>query len=325
MSSLLSQTYTDIPNALTKLVAWAVSEGWTDKSGDIAAGTQLYKQIGGLDCYFNFQTFTTKTDPFPHVFEYDDVKGIAVIGSTGTSGNDWINQPGFTPWAFDTYTTTPYGGCIDDLISGGGECHFFSTDTTIAAIFKTESVVEDWRGVVFGTVGGKQFYWASGGRTAYTHPTSYGGYDTRSNMFGGDGYYATAGVRTDLRNACALFEDTYWVTCNGGAQQYGMWGVIAGSSPTESEADRRNMKGSVSSVLVELSPDKLRGNTILCPVEITCSRDVGGLVIPVGELEGVRVLNMKYLYNEVEITYATDTYKCFKMSNYKDQGIGFLV
>jgi hypothetical protein len=304
-------SYTDIEDALDLFSAWAVTNGWTENMNtleDSRRRVHIQKTIGSSTFYFNFKTMDSQT-PFGHT-GYGAVTGIALNGSTGYDvGSSWDAQPGYTTESYDDSSTS--GGCVDSMIAEGGTYYFFATDTTLSAVFETESSQSDWRMMTVGSLDGSPFYSASGGDSDLYDTT----YDNRS------AYLCQAGVGEDRTNRASIYSGVYW---------YGMSGTITSeyairpavyANTVYASSDR---SGSLPFAYINYSPDAFRGNAVLVPSVLTCLKTSSSEFYPIAEVEGVKLINMQNYVNEEEITYGSDTYKLFRIFNPAKVGIAFL-
>ena len=293
--------------ALEKLIAFALANGWSQNGTTAVDGTgyraHLQKTIGATTCYFNFRSGTaegmTNWSWYPFT-------GIAVIGSTGyNAGSAWNAQPGYTPLAYNNATAG--GACVHALKTTGGTYHFFASGATLSAVFETESPYADWRMLTIGTVGGWPFFAASGGNQRNT--VSGTSYDARSA-------YLLSGYSAGTTAAASLFDGTYWYS-------YSMYDHNATYSFVP-QVGAATLRGSVAAPIVYYSPDSFRGNVQLAPSHIAVEKDIDNELWPVGEIEGVKFVNMTNHNNGEQVTYDGDDYRLFRIFNPKAYGVAFL-
>lgn len=302
----LTGSYTDEADALATFIAWGVTNGWTNNSP--TSGEQLAKTINGLSCHFNFDDYITGT-PWGHEAV---TNAILVTGSTGfDGGEDWMNQPGTTKSTYTGFTST--GGVVDKLKASGGNYHFFATATTLSAMYETDATWGEWRGLVIGNVGGTIGYIASGG----DENDDISIFDRRS-MFMGD--------VTQVAGQCSFYDGSGWITRSTntfGTNDYSTYALIDADGGT-SEA----LIGSLCGPLVSFTPDKFRGNVVLAPSQITYVKEIDGEVWPIGEVEGLKFLNMTNIGDGEEVLHdpsgANEAYVCFRNYTPYTPGMAFL-
>lgn len=298
--------YTNIADALAQVVAWAVTNGWTDNSGSIASGTQIYKNLEGTIRYFNFDSSTSSTF---FGFGYDNTTGIAIAASTGTDSSAWNTQPGIVEHSPPS-STDPWGGCVDDMVVAGGVYHFFATTNSISAMFETS--VGDWRGFTFGSAGGSMYYFSSGGSENGSSGTE-GVF--RSSMF-------TCHSNTD--GGSAVFDGAFWCVCNSFDPRSSDYKLCSQMHSGTFVFPAVDVFGSLAAAIVEFTPDQFRGNTVLAPAHINVSQTANNRFYTLGVPEGVKLLNMKNMASATTITVDGDDYIVFKQNEAYDRGYSFL-
>lgn len=314
-------SYTDQDDVLTDatngFAAWAVANGWTQNNlSTDGTGYRLHisKSIGGTTRYFNFRSAVGETIPATGS-TYAATRCIAVNGSTAWdgTGTTWDKQTGFT--------TTLYGntvsafGLIEDIKASGGTAHFFASSTNLTMVLETESGDNDWRMITVGATGGYSSYFTSGSRI---EGFSTGVYDTQSSYCA-----ATNAPSVTQLNHASLFvpsEGWYGMRTNATASNTRIMHNIIDSDATVLS----DIYGSTALPIVRYTPDLFRGNAQLAPSLVTIKRGTASEVWPIGDIEGVKFVNMTNYADEEEITYDTDTYKMFRNFNACDQGIAFL-
>lgn len=317
----LATTYSDLADALTQFMNFAtnVSYGnWTENT--IASGKQITKNIDGTDVYFNLNTVASAVPFNISPQYYIAAYGIALVGSTGTgAGLAWNAQPGSPPHIAGQSTVC--GGVIDKIISGGGSCYFFATETTLSAVYQTNSYGNDWRMFTVGAVDGHPFYSISGGSQA--DDTS--NYNYRSNYLGGNGYYYDqgAGQASCYYGGMALFDGTRWcLVSTSSIETYSMYGNCS-CNRVSTQYSNKDVR-SISGPLLYFSPEMIRGNPVLVPVEICVSQNIGSHIVPVGILEGVALVNTTYIPNGTVIESGGNLYTVFRISHFNTAGAAFL-
>lgn len=304
-------TYTGVNDALNKLAAWAVTNGWTQNdlsddsekyAGDTFTGRRahLYKSINGLDVYMNLRSCENQ-----RVWEYSGpyVTGICINGSTAYIGG--------THWDKQTNHTNHYGstssicGCVDDIITTGGTYHFFATGTNITAVFETDSTYSDWRILSFGRIGSVPYYAASGGHRYVNETTSY---DARSS------FLISSYSAGDTGN-WSFWDGTRWYR----SYLYRYYGAeYVATAPIDSYG--------ISDALTDYSPDSFRGNVQLAPIIQFTTKSLAFEQYHVGEYEGIKAVNMTNHSEGDEIVYGGgDTYKLFSIfRNSGNKGVALL-
>lgn len=304
-------SYTGLNDALNLFAAWAVTNGWTqnyladdpDKySGDVFTGRRahIYKSVGGTDVYMNLRSCSNQRvySASGYVF----VTGICVQGSTG-----WINDSGTTNWDIQTgypVFSGSIGACVDDLVPTGGTYYFFATDTNLTAVFESDNTDSDWKMFTIGTVGGLPYFTASGGSPGNS---SAGQYDDRS-AYRAKAYYGMTGV----------FNGTDWMPIEGTNTD------VPPAVRAETAFQNIVYDGSLAGPILANSPDSFRGNAQLAPSQVVAEKGIAGELFIVGEVEGVKYINMSEYTNGQEIVYDSDTYKMFRIFNPCSNGVAFL-
>lgn len=309
-----SGSYSDQDNALSLFYAWAGTNGWTQNNYS-ADGTgfraHISKSIGGTVRYFNLRSGVSEFLGTSYLI----TRGIAVNGSTAWdgTGTSWELQTGYTTRGLASATAT--AGRVDQLYAAGGDYYFFATATSLTAVFTTDSAEDDYRMLTIGSVGGFTSYFASGG---HYDQYSAGNYDVRSaycsecnnsaplnadsaSYIAGEGWYVSQGRSTSISTDIMHNIVSSW------------------SSETAS-----GVYGSVSAEITYHSPDPIRGNAQLAPSLTTVKKSISGEIWPLGEVEGVKFVNMTNYTDGQEITYGSDTYKMFRIFASSSTGAAFL-
>lgn len=313
-------TYSNINDALFKLAAWAVANGWTQNnlSDDSAAadgpGWRLHieKSIGGTDFFFNFRSSDGST---AMADSGGFVAGICVNGSTEYTGlgATWDKQTGFTTDGYSSAQSTC--GNAAALKLSGGTYYFFATATTLSAVFESDSDALDWRMITVGAVGGFPFYSASGDN--YDSYTA-GFRDQRSSYLG----QVSVNSQGTHGNIAIRLSDDKWYLPYAYYYLSSLRTLIPPALSTVTMTTAIN--GSLGWPLVQYSPDLFRGNAILSPSQIGVVQGIANEYYPIGQVEGVKLLNMKNYSNADEITIGSDTYKVFRNFNESQAGVAFL-
>jgi hypothetical protein len=248
----------------------------------------------------------------------DAIRGIALNGSTSWDGigTDWDEQTGYTTRGYSSTATA--SGRVDELYNTGGTYYFFATASNLTAVFTTDSNENDYRMLTVGTCGGFTSYFASGGtRDNY----STGSYDALSSYCA----KTTTGFSASINNHCALYIPTEgW---------YNMWNIAESPNTTRimrnlinsnTATDTAGIYGSVSAEILYNSPDAIRGNAQFAPSLTTITKGLSSELWPIGEIEGVKFINMTNYADGQEITLGTDTYKLFHIYQSGSTGVAFL-
>lgn len=287
-------SYTDCNDALDKAAAWAVTNGWTENMNTLEDTStrrrvHLYKSINGVDVYSNFKVMLNST-PFR---SNNTVYGIALQGSTGyDAGLAWDAQPGFISKA--GYSQ---GGNVDKLISTGGTYHFFATSTNLTCWFSTNSTYLDWRGFIIGTIAGCPFFTATGAALQDDANFVY-----RSCMLS---------WLYDTGTFSGIYANSHWYGTNN---ETGSYYRISNHMPLPREGYSTSGHCPEGS-LVYYAPDSIRGNVVMAPIIPRAYISDYTKIMPVGELEGIKMVNTKNHANASEITVSGDTYMLFKQCN----------
>jgi hypothetical protein len=302
-------TYTDADNAMAIFYAWANTRSWTQEGTVAITGGHRYhisKTINGLDCYFNFAAGLNLSGA-----GLSSIDGIIVNGSTGyNSGSDWDEQPGYTTEYGDTATK---GGCIDDVTTGG-TYYVFASDTTLTLVLLTASTHNDWRTIIVGECNGAMFYAASGGNDSGSSASS----DDRSALFAS----ISVGLYDGDNNSHGIYipGDDWYTNAKSTSSS---WQAINHCRFDGSTSDSY-AGGSLSHPIMVWSPDGVRGNAPLAPIQLAAFQ-TSAVIKAVGEVDGIRAVNMKYISNGEVINYGSDYYRCFRMCNVVNFGYAYSI
>jgi hypothetical protein len=293
-----------------------VTNSWDEEYAPTVEGdgkrAHISKTIGSTDVFFNFRSSAGEDIS---TSAGGAVAGIAVNGSTEFTGLGvaWDDQVGHTNDAYSGSNNV--FGNVDKLILAGGDCHFFATATTLTGVFQTESVDADWREITIGTVGGLISYFVSGGIDSSAISEDY---DARS------AYCATAnaqGTGTVRRSQSAIYDGTGWFTSMN--QRSGSATALVVNNPVTTFSSPVGGEGSTIMEVLFQTPDAFRGNAQLFPSDITVTQGTINEYYPVGDIEGVKFINMTNYSNGQEVTNGEgDIYKLFRIWN--GQSAGFM-
>lgn len=310
--------YTDQDNALSLFYAWALTNGWTQNYyGVDGTGYRAHisKTIDGLPCFLNLKSSTAETGSWGSA-----LTGIAVNGSSAWTGSGtvWDEQAGHTTYSYAGSGTL--SGNVDELITTGGVYHFFATPTTLSAVFETDSEENDWRMMTMGNVGGTIFYATSGGTRKSVDAVPDYIYDARSSFLSSN--YAGGSTSSGQSGA---FDGTGWYNGKSSAGSTAYYTVCNMMDCDYSNSNPVAIPyGSVGGAVAVFSPDSFRGNVQLAPSTVTVVKDLANEIWSVGDIEGVKLVNMRNNNNESEVVYGGGTYKMFKVYNPKEMGVAFL-
>jgi len=319
--SYATGSYTDQDTALDDFYAWAGNtlggatnafpwtQNYTGARGS-RVRAHIEKTIGANTFFFNFTSAVAEFNIAGNYIE----RGIVLQGATG-----YINDAGATAWDAQTgFTTSTYGGTttrggnVENIKAGGGTYHFFATATNLSAVFETDSDENDWRMFTIGALGEYSFYISSGG---IAQDDAYrSAYATRFN----------ASPASTRNGSAAVYVPTGGWYLNVPKSGGYIYPRVVGSLLDRVNIDDAPVRGSTANAIVQATPDSFRGNAQLAPSLLNITKGVVGEYWPVGEIEGVKFINMNNYTNEEEVTYDTDTYKLFRIHNPYKPGVAFL-
>jgi len=317
--AFLQTTYTSIAggggdSALDKWKSWLTTNGWTDNSSG-PAFLHVSKVINGVEVFFNFAAGNTLVDPFDQSV-YADVQGIIVNGSLSFDGGQPVmHQPGYTTVAYSAPPGTGdnFGGNLDNMIVGGGDCYFFATATTASAVFEIDSPYSNFVELTIGVTSlGLPYYASSGG--------------SRDNYRDGGTRYAYMslvddGVSDYPTGAGAVYDGTGWFTQS---KQYGTqtWSLIP---QIKASSDNLAGNGSTARFIVDNSPDGFRGNQPMALCAPTVLKATTTAYYPIGTVEGVYFLNVTNYADGSSIVAGGSNYLVFAINRGESvQGVAFL-
>jgi hypothetical protein len=308
--------YTDQNNLADLWRAFLLADAWTINSfvddsskysGDTFTGKRLhvYKQIDGVDCYFNFRTTSNQ-----RVFEYSpysNVTGICCNFSTGyNAGNSWDTQPGHTTQTESNSESS--GGCLDSVIPTGGTYSFFADNNSASMAVTTNSANGELRFITIGlTDSGKVAYSASGGTSSAVAGTTY---DFRS-------FYMLAWTGSANSNHNALYDPV------SGEQFHGTLTNNGASGNVSFSVMANNGQIGNSYAYVTYSPEPFRGNAPLPPFEFIVSETNRNTSRSAGVIGGVNFVNMTNLTDGQSLTIGSDVFNCFRIFSPYPMGVAF--
>lgn len=326
-------TATDCNDLLDKFRLFAIAQGWTANRWVTAGnGRELCLQKGSA--YFNFRSLQNENPTFNGYAAGAGMYGIILNGSDGySSGSAWDRQPGYPVRNAGTLGAADQGHIwcpVHDLSTGPFPAyHFFSMNSGQALYCEWEVSTGTFQRFGVGSLdlfnpaagGGGRFCYATGGAIPLTgtnlrwreydidnaswmmecvpfrraslpaHTSSYGpGRTTAGSM---------------VRAAFSSFDN--WA-CSGrdASQQPYAWVCQGG--------------GNHDRLLRDLSPAPLNGVAVLVPNVVSLNIN-NEFLAPIGQMPGLRFMDMSNYLPGDEFTIGSDTWKVFPW--YAKGGLSF--
>lgn len=295
-------TSTGPADLLQKLETFASGEGWTVNQGAVeGSGYRLHISKSGL--YFNFRAYNNETC---YVSGTSDTSKYHILmnGSDSYDGaDDWDDQPG----APDRYTGTGEAGrChagMCDVPGGYTAYHFFAGTDFIHIELEFNSNKFQRMGfgqlALVGTSGteGAYFYGSFGFHpSAGTYAATIDNTSQAEHFPFRAGSYVTSGRR-----------GSSFVRINEGG--FNGW-ASSGRNNTSVVTDEACSGGGVHDYMLrECSADNINGLGVLIPCLVSYNQ--GSYLSPFGTIPELRQVNIKNIDPGQEITFGSDTWKCF--------------
>jgi len=312
----LNYTASGYNDALDNFQQWAVTNGWTSNSfiddasyyeGSAFTGKRSHLQKTGgaksLTAYVNMRSATSQrvfSEDFSLNRQYI-TSGIAVNLSTGyNSGNTWDMQPGYSQFSGETFSVGTMAGAANlPLETTSMDCHFFASNSgdTITGMFQSDDESDIYFGICFG-FSSKGDYFCAGSQGGYSvsADNAYGLFNSGAGVNGG------------------------WF-CDGTNQrrwggEYGTWDSYSGLSCYNRPSVTATANNVSEDYLVRYSVDGFLGNTALVPSMVHTDDAISSRnIVPLGEIPGVKFVNMTNFSTLEDKTVGTDTYKLFRAKN----------
>jgi len=342
-------SYTDQYDLLAKIKTFldvGGSDGtWTVDS--YIADTQKYTSGSGVGqyrlhihktaidttiMYFNLKS-SNAAKIWEYAYNYGEFSGIGLYGSTGYSGaGNWDKEPGYP---YGSTTAKPCG--VDIIVSGPGTYYFFSSADTVVIVIEYAGGKYQW--LCFGQIQklgsftGGQFF--TGSSVSVDHQdiyipggTNYGISDTPAKPFCASSYSA--------------FQSSVMVHVN--VDSYDTWRSYYYRANYNCATTKERLITSIISsgwnfsnvILMQLvleynlfqrSPNEFNGVAALFPIYFMAERS-NSKWSPLGYVDIVRQVNMKYKSPLDEVVFGSDTWVFLPMHdsvNDKTTDVAFAV
>jgi len=326
-------TATDCNDLLDKFRLFAIAQGWTANRWVTAgSGRELCLQKGSA--YFNFRSVQNENPTFNGSAAGAGMHGIILNGSDGYSGGlAWDRQPGYPVRTAGTLGSVDQGHIwcpVHDLNVGPFPAyHFFSINSGQALYCEWEVSTGTFQRFGIGSLdlfnpaagGGGRFCYATGGAIPLTG-TGYRWreYDIdnaswmmecvpfrRASLAAHTVSYGTGRTTAGSMVRAAFLSFDNWA-CSGrdASQQPYAWVCQGG--------------GNHDRLLRDLSPAPLNGTAVLVPNIVSLNIN-NEFLAPIGQMPGLRFMDMSNYLPGDEFTLGTDTWKVFPW--YAKGGLSF--
>lgn len=308
------QTDTNIADVNALISAWAAfltANGWTaNRNAAAGSGRELCVSKGSI--YANMRAFDNETITI-NGSGTANRSGIAINGSDGYgAGDDWDRQPGYP--VRSTTSGGDQGHALMPLITSQGpfpSYHFFAHAN--AAYMELEITTSAYVRLGFGaldTVGATtptgegRFYYATGG----SHPSTGTWANTWLGSDVDNGSYALEMVPFRL----ADYANSSWlsgsaVRCSDGGSFNGWAGSARTDVGTYLQAA---CAGNMASCIRDLSPNPINGVGVMESV-LVCLNVANTYMAPIGEVPGIRYIDMTNYAPGEEFALGSDVWKVF--------------
>lgn len=327
-------TATDCNDLLGKFRLFAIAQGWaTNRWATVGSGRELCISKGSA--YFNFRSLQNETlNPFNGTSSGAGMYGIVLNGSDGYAGGSaWDRQPGYPVRNAGTLGAVDQGHIwcpVHDLSTGPFPAyHFFSVNSGQALYCEWEVSTGTFQRFGVGSLdlfnpaapGGGRFCYATGGAIPLTAANQrWREYDIdnnpymmecvpfrRASLSGHSTSYGTGRTTAGSMVRASFSSFDNWACSGREASQHPYAWVCQGG-------------GNHDRLLRELSPAPLNGVAVLVPNIVSLNIN-NEFLAPIGQMPGLRFMDMSNYLPGDEFTLGTDTWKVFPW--YAKGGVSF--
>lgn len=326
-------TATDCNDLLDKFRLFAVAEGWTANRW-VTAGSGRELCLSKSSAYFNFRSVQNENPTFNGTAAGAGMYGIILNGSDGYSGGAaWDRQPGYPVRNAGTLGAVDQGHIwcpVHDISTGPFPAyHFFSMNSGQALYCEWEVTTGTFQRFGIGSLdlfnpaalGGGRFCYATGGAI----PLAAAGlrwreFDIdqpsfsmecvpfrRASLAGHSGFYQNGRTTSGSMVRASFSSFDNWACSGRVASQHPYPWVCQGG-------------GNHDRMLRDFSPSPLNGIAVLVPNIVSLNIN-DGFLSPIGQMPGLRFMDMSNYLPGDEFTLGTDTWKVFPW--YSKGGMSF--